>query len=71
MERAMGFEPTTPTLARLRSISRPVGLRPDGKSGRYAACGASGSADSEVKADLTTRVASQSVYTTLRSSLRG
>jgi len=71
MARPKGFEPLTPALARLCSISRPVGLRPDGKSGRYAACGASGSADSEVKADMITRVASQSVYTTLRSSLRG
>ena len=44
------------------------GSAPDGKSGRYAACRASGSADSEAKADVITRVASQSV---MRSSLRG
>ena len=37
------------------------GSAPDGKSGRYAACRASGSADSEAKADVITRVASQSV----------
>jgi len=28
LERAKGFEPSTPTLARLCSISQPVGLRP-------------------------------------------
>ena len=39
MERAMGFEPTTPTLARLCSTSRPgpVASAFEGKTGREAA----------------------------------
>jgi hypothetical protein len=34
LERAMGFEPMT----RLCSMPQPLGMRPGGKAGRYAAC---------------------------------
>ncbi len=67
----MGFEPTTPTLARLCSVSEPVGLRPTASQGAMRRAGLADRRTGKAKADVIARGASQSVYTTLRSFLRG